>query len=44
MQRLKRGLRRETAGYFLIAPGLLLIAVILIYPLVRGVASSFFSS
>lgn len=44
MKGLKHSIRRERAAYFLIAPGLLLIAVILIYPLIRGIVSSFFSS
>lgn len=45
IQKIKRGLRkRQSAGYFLIAPGLILIAIILVYPLVRGVVSSFFTS
>jgi len=36
--------RRNITAYLLIAPGLLLILVILVYPLVRGILSSFFSS
>ena len=37
-------MRRNRAAHLLIAPGLLLITVILVYPLVRGVLSSFFTS
>lgn len=45
IQKIKRGLRkRQSAGYFLIAPGLILIAIIMVYPLARGVVSSFFTS
>lgn len=42
--RLQHGLRRNRYAFVLIAPGLLLISVILIYPLLRGVVSSFFTS
>jgi multiple sugar transport system permease protein len=42
--RWKHGLRRNRYAFVLIAPGLLLISVILVYPLVRGVVSSFFTS
>jgi len=39
----KSGFRQSTYAYALIAPGLILIAVIMIYPLIRGIISSFFS-
>lgn len=38
----KRRMKHSTYAYILIAPGLILIAVILVYPLVRGILSSFF--
>lgn len=44
MQQFKRSFRRNRPAYLLIAPGLLLIMVILVYPLVRGILSSFFTS
>jgi len=34
--------RRDKYAYFLIAPGLILILIILLYPLIRGIISSFF--
>ena len=39
----KAPLRQNLYAYILIAPGLLLVGVILVYPLLRGVASSFFT-
>lgn len=39
----KAGLRQNAYAYILITPGLILIAVIMIFPLLRGVASSFFT-
>lgn len=42
--RMKRpGRNRNVYAYILIAPGLLLLALIMIYPLIRGVVSSFFT-
>src|SRR5690554_1209724 len=35
--------RKSRYAYILIAPGLLLISFIMIYPLIRGVISSFFT-
>jgi ABC-type sugar transport system permease subunit len=38
----KGAFRQNLYAYLLIAPGLLLVGLILIYPLVRGIISSFF--
>lgn len=35
--------RQSVYAYVLIAPGLLLVGIILIYPLLRGIVSSFFT-
>lgn len=35
--------RQNTYAYILIAPGLLMVGVILVYPLLRGIVSSFFT-
>lgn len=35
--------RQNYYAYILITPGLLLVGIILIYPLVRGIISSFFT-
>jgi multiple sugar transport system permease protein len=42
--RSQRAFRRNLYAYLLIAPGLFLILLILLYPLLRGIASSFFTS
>ena len=39
----KKSFRRNGYAYILIAPGLILIAIIMLFPLFRGIVSSFFS-